>query len=156
MNDPGAAGPSSARLSFEVPPDRSRQFAEVFGDQLRPLLQRHDLVAAAEPDPSVTEGVCSYLFEVASPAAVEAKGRALRRDPQWQASLRSLGRQFSAGRGDTALKYHWGICRSPAGPGRSAMAGHGARKGAWQGFGVRDGLPSAVVTAAFRDHVFFL
>ena len=54
--------------------------------------------------------------------------------------------------------WHWRRGRTPeiplgylSDPGRTTIAGHGSRRGVWQGFGVRDGLSSSIITSTSRD-----
>jgi ligand-binding sensor domain-containing protein len=144
-----ASDATLARLSFWVRPERLAEFEGVYQKRLLPLLRPHGLEEFRERGRPTVAAVFSRLFALDRPAAVEGYRRGLGKDPGWQEALRSLAKDF--GNGD-ALSYHWGIYRSPAGPGRTVVAGPGYRKGAWRSFGIGDGLPSSAVHLLFRDH----
>lgn len=146
-----AARSSWARLSFWVRPEHLVEFNWVYAQKLVPLLVRHNLVEPKGCPAAAVEGVCSHLFLVEGPEEVAVRKNELRRDPEWMGWMKKLSEDFGVwGEGHT-LKYRWEIRQTAAGPGTTTALGSGNRKGMWQCYGLREGLPSADVTALFRD-----
>ena len=126
-----------ARLSFWVAAEQMGEFEGFYAQTLVPLLNKHGLVEGQKPDRASVAGIFSRLFLLASPAEIVEKELALHADPAWQdASL---------------LRYTFGLYSAPAGSGTGVEAGSGFRQGAWQSFGVLDGLPDAPINAMVED-----
>ena len=133
--------PTLARLSFWVLPERMAEFEVVYENQVVPLLKQHGLVVSSECGRQTVDGVFSRLFEVETPAAVADQKKVLQQNPAWQQALQRLGTDFGSAAPDHLLRYHFGLYRAPAGPGKVAEAGPGRRQGLWHSFSVQDGLP---------------
>ena len=131
-----------ARLSVWVPPERMDEFEEVYERQLAPVLRPHGLEETVEGDRSPVAGVCSRLFVVEEPAAVLDHKQRLQRDPAWQQTLQQLAADLSVGH--DPLSYHFGLYRTPVGPGRTVEAGPGLRQGLWYSLGLKDGAPLGI------------
>ena len=139
-----------ARLSFQLPAAQRQAFENAYERQLVPILMQHGLLAADEVSRPTAEGIFTRLFVVETPAAVADHSQGLLRDAAWQQRLQRLAADFSEGRANELLSYHFGIYRTPAGPGRTVEAGPGLRQGLWLSLGVRDGLSNGIV-AILRD-----
>ena len=133
-----AAAPTLARLSLQIAPERMAEFDSVYTSRLAPLLKKHDLVESVEKGRATPDSVFSRLFEVETPALIQAKGKELEGDSEWQEVLRSLRETY--GSREDSVGVLWETYRTPAGPGRSVEAGPGFRHGLWQTFDSRDGL----------------
>ena len=59
-----AAEPTLVRSSFWVPSERTEEFAQVYRQEMTPLLQHHGLVVAEEPGRETADSVFSRLAEV--------------------------------------------------------------------------------------------
>ena len=131
-------------------------FEATYKKKLVPILKKHDLEESSERGRSTVKGVFSRLFEVERPSEAAIKERALRNDPAWQKVLQNLGMAFGTTESDGLLRTHFGIYRTPAGPGKTVEAGSGFRQGSWQTFGVRDGLPSPAISHILQDREGYL
>ena len=133
-----AEEPTLARLSFRVAPERMAAFEEVYASRVVPLLERRGLVESVERGRATPDSMFSRLFEAGTPSLVEAKGKELGGDPEWQGLLRELGDSFAGN--ENSIWMRWEIYRTPAGSGTLIEAGPGFRQGLWQTFDARDGL----------------
>ena len=133
-----AEAPTLARLSFRVAPERMANFESAYTSRVVPLLKKHGLVESSEKGRATSDSVFSRLFEVETPVQVDAKGKELEEDLDWQEVLRNLGEAFGSRENSVGLR--WEIYRTPAGSGETIEAGPGFRHGLWQTFDSRDGL----------------
>ena len=140
-----------ARLSFWVPPGRTAEFETMYDKELVPLLEQHGLVESSQRGRATVDSVFSRLFALETPAAVTAKEQALENDPVWQEALQRLGAGFATAGEDDAIRYDFGLYLTPAGAGKSVLAGPGFRQGLWQSFTVHDGLPPGRINSIVQD-----
>ena len=170
-----------ARLSFWVAAERMDELEGFYAKALVPILNKHGLVEGQKPDRVGVVGVFSRLFALDSAAEIIEREQALHADPAWQEVLEQIGKVLAAPLetahaegmefddphstaaaelGETAplLRYAFGVYAAPAGAGTGVEAGPGFRQGAWQSFGVLDGLPDAPIKAIVEDgagHLWF-
>ena len=153
-----------ARLYFWVPPERMAEFETVYEEEIMPLLKQHGLVESSQRGRTTVDSVFSRLFALETPIAVTAKEQALQNDPGWQDALQRLGASFETtgegirhehgaymGAEKDAIGHHFGIYLTPAGVGKTVVAGPGFRQGLWQSFAVQDGLPPGRINSIAQD-----
>ena len=109
-----------ARLSLQTPAVCLDEFARSYEKQVVPILKKHGLVESAEGGRLTVEGVFSRLFEVETPAVVQAAKKALHQDPAWGDALRRLEAPFGDACCGGPVQSNFGLYRAPAGPGRCA------------------------------------
>ncbi|MDP6777653.1 MAG: two-component regulator propeller domain-containing protein [Candidatus Latescibacteria bacterium] len=154
-----AAEPTLARLSFWVPPGRIEEFETAYYEKLTPILKTHGLVESTQRSRATVDSIFSRLFELNAPSEITPKRRALRKDPAWIRARKHLGLTFRTTRRDSLIPATFRIYAMPAGsgetvaagPGRDFRAGVGIQQGAWQTFGIPDGLLHSMVWSISQD-----
>ena len=154
------------RMSFWIPAQRKAEFAQVYEEQIAPILKRYGLVAAAENTATEADSVFSRLFEVESSNMPGRMWGQLNADPLFVQLSQDLGQRFGTSREDGRIAAVFEPYIVPAvtgriviagpgtigsGKGSTVGAGSGNRQGVWQNFDVTDGLPSPFVSALHQD-----
>ncbi len=75
------------RLYFGLPNERLDEFAEVYQDQLVPILKKHGLSDSVEQPPPVAAGIFSRIFTLEEASAIAGIDQNLRDDSKWQQML---------------------------------------------------------------------
>jgi ligand-binding sensor domain-containing protein len=133
-------GPSLARLSFWVAPERMADFERAYVEAIVPLLARHRLVPSAQSGRATVDSVFSRLFEFSNAAALLTAKQALVEDTLFAATRRQLGEYGAIGADSVRSVFrNYDVT---AGPGATVRAGAGARRGDWHSYTMVDGLPS--------------
>ena len=152
-----AAGPTLARLSFWVSPERMSEFEATYKETVVPVLKRHSLVESSVRGRTTPDHVFSRLFEVSTTAQVEEKNQSLQQDPTWTALLEDLGEMFKAAGSDGRMRYRLAIYAAPATSGKTVSAEPvqvipaGPGTSPWRTFDTTDGLAGDAVTSIFQD-----
>ena len=139
--------PALMRWSFWMPPERLAEFAQEFEARGAPVLHRHGLTAAADPqDRARPDSVYSWYFVDEGEGTLKAAS-AVWGDPEWSALQQEWQIAFAGkptGQIETNLTPYWSPAGPgttvPMGPGRTMPAGEG--RGHWKSFDVLDGLAS--------------
>jgi DNA-binding NtrC family response regulator/ligand-binding sensor domain-containing protein len=138
--------PPLARLSFWIPPDRTAPFEGLYHRLALPFLRGRGWQEAGLPQRPPTPGVCSRLFAIQRPEQIPLMEGQLRRDPGWLAAMTQLSRGLAR-----EVDFRLEVYAAPAEQGRRVEVGRGRRQGLWHTLGVRDGLPSSLVTQLLQD-----
>ena len=88
------SGPTLARLSFRVPPERISEFEDLYEEKAAPILKRIGLSELSEKDRSSKAGIFSRLFEMKRPIEVEKKREILQGDSAWGSLMWDFGITF--------------------------------------------------------------
>ena len=142
-----AEEPTLVRLSFWVPSERMDEFADIYEEEVGPLLQRRGLVESVESDRAVLDSVFSRLFVVTSPVHALEIEQSLAVDSVWVAALERWAKEIGTGE----LRTQFRVYKTPAGSGRTMAAGPGFRQGVWQNFSIEDGLSGSSVVETIQD-----
>ena len=144
----GNKTPTLVRLSFWLPHQQTAQFESVYARELAPLLGRHGLAATEEVSRATPDSLFCRLFRIDAVAQLAAVRLSLEQDPVWQQALQSLAAAWGK---EGGVDYRLESYRTPAGKGKTTVAGTGMRQGLWQTFNLQDGLPSPNVVALLQD-----
>ena len=120
-----AAGPTLARLSFWLAPERMDEFATAYQEKLLPILKGHGLVESAQPDRASADSVFSRLFEFESPSEFVRIRTELQfdQDSTWAAVTKNHA--VLTPRGTGGARYRLDSYTTPAGVGKTVRAGPG-------------------------------
>ena len=152
-----AEGPTLARLSFWVPPERMTEFEVAYEEQAVPILRKHGLVESSQSGRTTPDSIFSRLFEVGTPGEVAVKAHALQQDPAGREVLQRFGMTFGTTK-PGAIRIYFGLYQTPVGSGKIVEAGPGFRRRLWQTFSIQDGLPSSIILDILQDregHLWF-
>ena len=158
------AGPTLARLSFWVPPERMGEFAAVYEAKILPVLRHHGLISYSEQGRGTPENVYSRLFVFHSPSEATDRHRTLENDQTWNTMLRELGEEFGLTGPDDTIGHRFGLYAAPVGSGRVASVGSGHTVGAdhrsdvWHSYKMTEGISDVSVYGISRDregHLWF-
>ena len=143
------SGPTLARLSFRVPPERISEFEVLYEEKAAPILKRIGLAELSEKDRSSKEGIFSRLFEMKRPIEVAKKRETLQGDSAWGSLMWDFGIAFGDAGPDGLIHYILELYKTPAGPGRTVSRGQ--ETGFWRTYDATDGLGSGFVMSMLQD-----
>ena len=135
-------GQTLARLSYQMPPERIREFTLTYEEAIAPRFQAEGLVASSRRDRATGDSLFTRLFEFGS-----LTDFAVWRDAMYAGANSDEHREMVETFGITRSSF--ALYESPAGPGQTTVAGPG--QGHWRSYDMSDGLPASGIMAILQD-----